>query len=136
MSKEYELEKIYRIIVEKAPAGSNPRYDILAEKEYEMKKSVVNEIQKYNPEFGASDYENKILVKIREVINEYALDAFAKGIEFERNLHNQSGSHIKTEHNFKKWFCWKVYIVNFCQNLGWQFEFVWYNINQFGESRK
>lgn len=101
MSKEYELEKIYRIIVEKAPACSNPRCDILAEKEYEMKNSVVNEIQKYNPEFGASDYENKILVKIREVINEYALDAFAKGIEFERNLHNQSGSHIKTEHNLK-----------------------------------
>lgn len=100
MSKEYELEKIYRIIVEKAPADSNPRYDIIAEKECEMKNSVVNEIKKYNPKFDASDYENKIFVKIREVINEYALDAFAKGIELERNLHNQSGSHIKTEHNF------------------------------------
>ncbi|MDO4365102.1 MAG: hypothetical protein Q4C99_11305 [Clostridia bacterium] len=99
MSKEYELEKIYRIIVEKAPADSNPRYDILAEKECEMKNSVVNEIQKYNPEFGAADYESKIFVKIREVINEYALDAFAKGIEFERNLHNQSSSHVNTEHN-------------------------------------
>lgn len=99
MSKEYELEKVFDMVVGKAPANTNPRYDLYVKKEHAMAEAIIDEIQKYNSDFTELDYENIIFAKISDVMNEYALDAFAKGIEFERNLHNQSINHINREYD-------------------------------------
>ena len=98
-NKDYELEKIYHIVVASAPTYTNSRYKLYVEKEHIAKDAIIKEIQKYNPKFSEYDYEDKIFCKISDTMNEYALDAFAKGIEFERNLHNQTEKHANKNYN-------------------------------------
>lgn len=98
-NKDYELEKIYHIVVGSAPTYTNPRYKLYVEKEHIAKDAIIKEIQKYNPKFSEYDYEDKIFCKISDAMDEYALDAFAKGIEFERNLHNQTEKHANKNYN-------------------------------------
>ena len=59
----------------------------------------MKEIQKYNKEFNEYDYEKKIFCKITDAIKEYSLDAFAKGIEFERSLHSQTTKHANNDYD-------------------------------------
>lgn len=51
-NKDYELEKIYHIVVASAPTYTNPRYKLYVEKEHIVKDTIIKEIQKYNPEFS------------------------------------------------------------------------------------
>ena len=92
MNNFEELETLYNLVVERADTSTNPRYAIIKQKDKRVRSAILSEIKRFNPDYDELDYEDEIYNKIVELIDEYCLDAFAKGIEFERTIHNQTGA--------------------------------------------